>query len=289
MLSGAGDSVQNSIWFDDTILYTFNSATVTSHTAGKFHIGMFSSGIPMHYKLFALAFWPYRKLTSTELLSVYRTFMARLTRIGTSVSPPSRVICAEGDSITYGPATLSYFYYYAPNVVSPTLLRLNAVTGSMISGNVTPSLNLTYRAPDVDLSLPPVANRKNRKFILTVLIGANDLQPYYSGNVTNFLTALWAYTDARRAAGWTVGVATILPKGTAASGYAAHNTARATANPLIIAAVGTHCDFTIDLGGAFTDADANNLALWNADGLHPLATTHQNIMEPIYRAAVNAI
>jgi lysophospholipase L1-like esterase len=161
----------------------------------------------------------------------------------------------------------------------------------MISQNGVPQLNLTYRADDVDAVIPEAATLEGRKFILTILIGANDLEPVYSGNTTNFLNALWAYTNARRAAGWTVGVATILPKGSAQSGYATHNSARATVNAAILAAVGTECDFSIDFAGDATmgpDAAGNNVALYS-DGLHPTATAHETYLEPIYRAAVNAI
>lgn len=301
MIGGAGDSVHNSVWFDDAILYTTQSLTTSTTTCSKFHVGKTNTGLPMHYKIFALAFWPTKKLSGAEMHAAYNALRMRYNLNGFNFgTKAARVLVAEGDSITLGPSSQSYFYHYVPNAPAnvPTIFVQNALSGSTIRDNANATLNLIYRQAELDASLPNAADRAGRKFILTVLIGANDLQAYYGGSATNFLNYLWAYTDARRAAGWTVGVATILPKGSTRTGYAQHNTLRATVNPLIRTAVGTHCDFVIDFAADATmgpdsapndatlQGDGNKLYL---DGLHPSSLSHQLYLEPIYRAAVDAI
>ena len=134
----------------------------------------------------------------------------------------------------------------------------------------------------VDAVIPP--NTAGRTFILSVLIGTNDLHGGVS-IVPTYLTDLAAYLDARRAAGWKVVLCTV-PPGTA-SGF---NAARNLANTTLRTWVGVHADALCDFAADPTmgpDAAASDTSLYG-DGEHPTAAG-QAILEPIYRAAINGI
>jgi hypothetical protein len=71
------------------------------------------------------------------------------------------------------------------------------------------SPDCTNRAPSLDATLP--SNLKGRKAILHIFAGTNDLGLSNGGVMPGFPNTLAAYCDARRAAGWKVAVATMLP------------------------------------------------------------------------------
>ena len=125
--------------------------------------------------------------------------------------------------------------------------------------------------------------------VVTVLIGANDLLNYSSGQA--WANALWAYTDKLRAQGFKVAVATLLPRiAGSATNQAPFNARRAEVNAMIRAAVGAHTDAVIDYAAdprIGDDDDAKNTALY-PDGLHPSGQGHA-IMVEIYAPVVNGL
>jgi len=199
-----------------------------------------------------------------------------------AINRVSRFLCTEGDSNSAHDNSIVYPYVFGPNA-SPTTLGINlAVSGSTIA-------SLNSRAAQVDAMLPPVVDRAGRTFILTCLIGTNDLVGYSGGN-SAWLSALGAYYDARTAAGWTKVIgATLLPCGVTVG----FNAARNTVNPSILAFVGTKLADCMDFGGDATigpDSVSPEGGSWNgtlmSDGKH-LTATGQNIAEGIARTVIN--
>lgn len=215
----------------------------------------------------AIALWN-RALSDAEVRTAVLIQQQRAALSSIAATSAARVLVAEGDSITGSGSPLSYVYLFGPNA-SPTLYGVNyATSGADLS-------TLVARAAAIDGILPP--NKTGRKFILSVLIGANGIP----------LDAdLIAYLDARRAAGWLVVLGTITPK----NGDGAFNTARATKNTTYRTWVGTHADAIADFAADATmgpDSAAADTTYYS-DGLHPTAAG-QAILETIYRAAVNGL
>lgn len=201
---------------------------------------------------------------------------------GTLVSSPrgQTLLVADGDSITEGGGvTASWVKLYANDNLGRvpfTMANNQAVGGSYLS-------SVVGRAAAVDalLTSMPWASSK----ILTVLIGTNNINPaqggYYPSNSAGFLTDLFAYADARRAAGWKFLLCTITPRSSAnVIGYSttlvAWDAWRNAVNAGIRAAVGTHCDGVIDFAadpviGAQASAESTT---YYSDGLHPKDLTH---------------
>lgn len=229
-----------------------------------------------NYKLQALAIWPFA-LTAAQKKTAYLALKAKFS--GTTITRPAAVICAEGDSITATQA-FCYPYKYIPNRNAGSYVTVMGFGGATLA-------SMSARATKTDAILPSAADRVGRKFILTVLIGANDLAAGYANNAAGYTTALAAYCAARRAAGWTVVICTILPT-TQASNY---NTTRNTVNTNIRASwVGLYVDAICDFAADATmgpDAAASNVTYYS-DGIHP-TDAGQVILETIYRTAVNAL
>lgn len=149
--------------------------------------------------------------------------------------------------------------------------------------------NLVAKAQGLAAVIP--RTRDTRKFIISVLIGANDLGGYAGATdaiaAADYTTALFAFYDNLRAMGFKVVACTILP----ISGGTAHNTRRAIVNANIVASVGTHCDAVADFAANATmggDASFTNFPADWTDGTHPNAAGHV-ILETIYRTAVNSL
>jgi peptidoglycan hydrolase-like protein with peptidoglycan-binding domain/lysophospholipase L1-like esterase len=273
------DGAKYDYWIDDIRMLT-NATVRSSVTASDLFLNLTNSTALYGGNKFAgsIALWN-RGLTDAEITNSVLLQKAQAASSSVTVTNASRVLVAEGDSITGG-SSFSYPYLYGPNA-SPALYGVNyAVSGSGIS-------DLNARASNVDGVLP--YDRTGRKFILSVNIGANDLSTGYSGaggtGISGWLADLATYLDARRAAGWKVALCTVLPR--TAVGF---NTARATANTTLRTWVGTHADAICDFAADATmgaDATASNVTYFS-DGTHPTATG-QAILETVYRATINAI
>jgi lysophospholipase L1-like esterase len=217
-----------------------------------------------------------RALSDSEILSAGSALSNRVaSKSSISVQTSSlRVLIGEGDSITAN--NPSYWDLYNANALPKVVGAKYATSGNTVA-------DLVARAAYVDAAIPAV--KGSRKFILTVLIGHNDLI-ISGGNVSAFLTSLASYLDARRAAGWTVVLLTVLPS----TQYASFNAWRNSANTTIRTWVGLHCDAIADVAADATigaDVAASNTSLYS-DGTHPTDAGHV-LLEPIVRAVVNAI
>lgn len=224
-----------------------------------------------------------RALSDAEILQAQASLWARLASNGISRGSAIRVLAAEGDSITA--ATTCYPYLFLANQ-SPKNIFLNyALAGGGIAG-------MNSRAAQLDAILPAATDRQaGAKYILTFLIGANDIGGGSGGasdvsDMATYASQLTTYIAARRAAGWThIAVCTVLPR--TLSGY---NARRNILNTTIRSWAGSTVNAVIDFAADATmgpDAAAADTSLYS-DGLHP-TNAGQVLLEPIYRAVVNAL
>jgi hypothetical protein len=224
-----------------------------------------------------------RKLSDSEMRATFDRNKERAAASSVVVDSDStdRLLAVEGDSITTGSA--NYPSVYCNGHDSPAVwASMWAVTGSTLA-------NLNQRAPYVDALIPPSKN--GRKFLLSVLIGANDLGTY-TGGAAQYITDLRAYCMARVAAGYKVALGTILP----VDGDANHNSRRATVNTDIrtnwayygLSSAAAVFDFAADAIMGPDNSRTTNPTYW-ADGIHPSAALGQVRLETIYRPVINAL
>jgi len=191
-----------------------------------------------------------------------------------------RVYTAEGDSVSILPSgTICYPYDYA--TPRPKIEFYNhAVPGSYISitGNAN---NVTDRAGTL---LTPPAPSTKIKFVLSLLIGANDIMGsngVTSGYTTTFIQQVSDYCDARRAAGWFMALGTLAIKPSPDSNMI---TNVAAVNTAFGGWVGTHIDALYDIAADPVMSQTSNTTYYG-DGVHMTATgasyTAANIVGPV--------
>ena len=181
----------------------------------------------------------------------------------------SVALFAEGDSITAGNHT-GNVSYATKMAQSPYAGAFYTVVDNAV-GSSTVAI-MAARAAALDARLPT----GGKKGILTVMAGIND----YLMAPAVVLTALASYLDARRAAGWTVVVCTLLPD-TADAGA---NTFRNTMNTTIRTWAGVHADAVCDMGADATmggDSAPLDTSLY-LDGLHPTLLGHTNLAAALW-------
>lgn len=264
-----------------------NSGPFTSLTFSEslFYAGNRGFGGSTGYKWHAFAFYS-RALSKDEIAQAVAALKARaLSRSALTVAGGNRYYAAEGDSLSYGfaattlqgwtalySATASpytYGFVYARNGAALTQFGPGAVNN-----------NLESRAAALDAHLPSAANRVGKKFILSVMIGANDLTApgFAGGTPADYAARLATYLDARRTAGWLVALCTLTPQTAVVN--ATFNTARATFNTIVRGwGSGLHYDALIDFAADATmgpDAAAANTALYG-DGEHPTDAGYANL------------
>lgn len=157
-----------------------------------------------------------------------------------------------------------------------TVYNIEAQPGSMVEQNGQFHLNLTNRLGANGLLGAIPTSLSGERWVLTVLIGANDLDIY--GTPALWYAALLAVTNPIRAKGVKIGLCTVLNKASPWVNFAAFNALAATANTLIRGSVAANeADFVIDLAAVS--------GLTYVDGLHPDAAGHL-ALEPTYRTAI---
>jgi hypothetical protein len=265
-----GSSTQ--FWLDDILLFQIPGA-LTAQTVRDFFVGIvtdttLSSGL----KLFGMALYN-RALSNAEIRDAYSSLATHAIENGLTATPAPRIYVAEGDSITQASGATSYAHKFGANA-------LPAVFGNVVALNGSTIATMAARAATLDAILPPSV--AGRKFILSVMIGRNDLLTL--GTAT-WLVNLAAYLDARRAAGWIVVLGTILPS--TAVGF---NAARNTANSTLTTWVGLHCDAIANFAADATmgpDAAASNVTYYS-DGTNP-TNAGQVLLEAVIRPVINAL
>lgn len=259
---------------------SFSSVSLQDLFAGWVNNSSFTCG----YKIAAIALYN-SALTDVQVRVAYSALVARVALSGiTLVDSSLRTVVSEGDSITAGQLATGYSILYGTNASPSAVIVNNAVGSATLSGNGGNSLD--GRKVVNKAIIPPIPG--SRKFIYTVLIGKNDGPP---GVVTaaQYAADIATHIAEMRTAGYThVVLGTLLP-----SSDAAYNTWRNALNA-IITGVGWAATNGVDAIADYaanatigTDAAGSN-ATYYPDGIHPSAACYA-IMEPIYRAAVNAL
>ncbi len=269
------DGTNLEYWIDDFRIHR-QVLTIGATTVADFWSAIYNNGVG--YKLAMMAYYT-SALTTAQVRQVVSYFQTRAAASGITATSPTRVVYTEGDSISS--QTTSWPFVLQPNLSPSAYMGISAIGGATLA-------SMTARGPTLDADLPTLGSRKA---ILTVLIGANDLQSYPGGTdaiaAASYFTDLQTYCAARRAAGWKVVICTILPRSTPAN----HNTRRALVNASIISTgVGTYWDKIADFGGDATmglDANASNVT-WYTDGIHPTVAGYA-ILEALARTQINAL
>jgi hypothetical protein len=175
-----------------------------------------------------------------------------------------------GDSITFAANSFANLFGFDHPKVNN---NVNAIAGTSLNTNA----NSFMSRQAAGLALNCEA--------LMVLAGANDLSDAATyPTVTDWMNALYAFTDPFRAAGTKVYVIPPLPQGTNYPNSATHNTRRATVRTTLLAAVGTKVDGVVDLNSTVMgpDSAANDVTLFDnsggaGTGLHPTDLGHTKI------------
>ncbi len=269
------DGTKFDYWLDDVLILT-KTQTLASITAADMFVNITNTTNLYGGNKFAgaIGLWN-TALTDAQVRSAVSVQQALAAQSSIEASSTSRVLVAEGDSITAGTGVSTYPYRFGPNANPGLYGVVYATTGSTIT-------TMEGRATKVDGIIPPTTT--DRTFILSVLIGANDL-PTDGGSTASWLTQLAAYLDARRAAGYKVALCTVLPRTTGS-----FNTARNEVNAILRTWVGTHADAICDFAANATmgpDAAASNTTYYS-DGTHPTAAG-QVILETVYRSTINSM
>jgi lysophospholipase L1-like esterase len=276
------DGTDLSLWLDDILLFSVE-ASVSPYTIADLWVGIVATtGLYSGLKVHSIALYG-SALTDEQIRTAHSVLSAKATVDGLTMAT-SRILVTEGDSITSSDG--SYAFLFGANA-NPAVLGNNiAKSGSVIGlADGSTAGSMFERAATVDSIIPPTPG--SREFVISVLIGANDLVTL---GASTFLERLAAYCDARRLAGWTVVVCTALPNTT--GGF---NAERATANTAIRTWVGVHADAICDFDTEATmgiDGNGSTTGPWDttyySDGLHPTAAG-QALLEAVYRAVINAL
>jgi len=189
---------------------------------------------------------------------------------------------AEGDSITDFQNLLyqSYFFLTVKGVALTIQGRDFALSGSKITGTTS---SLLTRAASVDVQY----NANRRSNVLTVLIGANDLDGILTP--AGFVVNLKSYCLARKAVGWKVVVGMIPPQKNPGSANPNFIADRNAANTLILADPSFYdavarLDTDPDIG---CDTCGNNTTYY-PDGVHPSAAGAPKFV-PYFITAVQSV
>lgn len=203
------------------------------------------------------------RLSATSLSAPFDYSAAAASLVA---SPRSQMLyVAEGDSITTGNGVTSYARHYLNNNFGRVWLQNVAVGGATIADGIS-------RAATTDALLTGYPAYPSRDKVLSVFFGANNM---LVTSTATFLADLAGYCDARRAAGWKVALATVLPRGAASGGSGTSETWRATVNTEIRTWIGLHCDAVMDFAADSIMGDFAETAFttyWDGVGLHPNAT-----------------
>lgn len=266
------DGTHLQIWIDD-MQWLSRTKPDAAAALRDFYVGNVNGLISGGLKFNSVALYP-RSLSDVEYRTAVTALSQKAVANGLTMSAVARALVVEGDSITA--ADPSYATLFGPNANPKVFGSVYAVGGNTIT-------ELQARAASIDALIPPVPG--TRKFLLSVLL-------HNGVPMGSFLADLAAYCDARRARGYTVIVCTVLPS-TSAGFNAARNAANAeirlwATNGSVVP--GKHADYICDFAADATIGpdDAASNTTYYSDGTHPTPAC-QAIMEPVYRAVINAI
>lgn len=229
-------------------------------------------------KFAAIAYWP-RELTDAEVREAVAYLKAEVALSGIAVGSNPRLGIFEGDSLTVNQN--SYAMKSIPNLTAAVSGVVAARNSAKLTGNSGNSLQ--GRAVVINKLVPP--NKAGKVYVLSILIGANDLNGY-SGGTSQYLIDLSARIAVYKANGVDkIVLCTALPQ--TAPGF---NAVKAVFNSAIKApgwAAANGVDAISDFDSVISDADAADPSKF-PDGLHPTDAVHL-LMEPVFRAAWNSV
>lgn len=270
-----GTTGANQVWLNGSPITRDTSTTGQIQSARDFFIGALNTlGNNCDYSISSIAFYPF-ELTPTQMASVNSYLFNKARQSGLSV-PSQRIIIGEGDSLTANSGSM--FYLSVPSTNPFRIGGCRAVAGSTLA-------NLVSRAA-VDNQIIP-ADKGNTTYVLSVLIGTNDLSSYPGGGAA-YITALQSYLTTMKTGRWTICLATIPPRNDAT-----FNTNRAIVNSWIrsSAVAGGYADVIADYASDptyGTDAAAAN-PLYYSDGIHPTALVNQAFATSYLIPALNSL
>lgn len=268
LVTGVYDDVHFYLYIDGVLLMKTASSKGTP-TLSTLLMGHYFPGIPawaftgtIHYTSV------YSTAQTANDVAAVRASLASYLANRVSLTTLSTYIAWEGDSIVATTSPIGY------PIVTSTLSPIKQGRTFAVSGSTMADLN--SRAASVDATYVSGANN-----ILFVGDGRNDMS---TGLATTFVADLKAYCLARKAVGWKVVVATVLP-----STLLGFNTKRNAANVLIVADTSFYDALArFDLDATMgPDAAASNTTYYS-DGTHPTAAGHV-ILAPIAKAAIESV
>lgn len=184
----------------------------------------------------------------------------------------SRILVAEGDSITWGDA--SYIRYYMATAPPGTQLFNFAIPGATLADAIARQA----QALQVKASNPNAST-----YVFSAMIGGNGFAAAGTQALLDQIATLAGYYDTFRAAGFKTICITWPPRTTPT-----FNPARNQVNVAMRGWLGTHCDAIADFAAdpiMGPDSAASHLTLY-FDGIHPSAYGHA-IFEAIIRTLIN--
>lgn len=268
------------VWADDSAFYFQNSPTYspTSQSVKDMYVGCTSSPASgtSGYKFNSMVLYPSSAVPNTAgMRTAFTVLRTRAALSSISPSRASRYLLANGDSITA--ETFSYVVKFLANASPAVLGARQAVSGYGLANWIGQQSYLADVIP---------ASKSGRVYIYTLLPGANDSLNYTTPAAMT--AAVAAHIDYLRAAGWDkIVLATTLPR----AGDATFNTWRNACNVIYRTWLGGRVDALADFAADATmgpdNSRATNPSLW-LDETHPNSAGH-DLLEPIYRAAVNSV
>lgn len=290
-LTNRYDGAIANLFMEDIKAATGTGSSLT-FSAGDFWISQIAgAGIYAKYKIASIALWN-RALSDAEVRQAVAVLTVRAAKSSITVAPETRILIAEGDSITFGTGATdslgSYAHRFGVNSSPIVNGVVNGVPGAVLGApGDSSAVNSLYGRKAADLAtIPP--NKNGRQFVLSILIGHNDIVGY-SGGVSQYVTNVVAYAAAMKAGGVDkIVLCTILP-----STAAGLNAARATFNSTINGggwAAGNGVDGIVNfdsVSGMGADGDASNAANYG-DGTHPTSAGYI-LLEPAYRTVINGL
>lgn len=200
-------------------------------------------------------------------LSSARSAAARTVALG------GLVVC-DGDSLTYGEKTATPWSQSYPAQLA------GQINASVINLGI-PGMRIDQLASVAAWRVDGLLSQVPGRNVLVVLGGTNDLAQ--AATAATVESRLQSYCAARKAAGWTVAVQTIMPAGgTTPAGFEVQ---RAIVNPWLRANWPSFADVLVDLAAEPRLQTTTNTTYFYSDGVH-LSATGYGVIAELVRSAL---